>query len=257
MPDKIYSFLIVIGMCSSHILYAQKETPNLSLSASYWYTGTMNGESASACLLWKKSIFHLNHTLGFGLHLNHLREADMPYTTATPMLLKGGSGPDYWFKPFIPSNMDTIYVGKNQHYSMNLYFHFETYIGRQLSVGCHIDAIGFSFGKRRNALLYYGDDGDYFSRYTPASPTSLNMNWPGAAKIGTGQLELYLKYKLNSQWSASFGLIHQVSEYSVLEPVIYVNSRNVNINTARYRASTNGGKISLCYNLRNTIGRKR
>lgn len=244
---KRTTLLICFTLFLSTLLEAKTSDGLYSISAHQWVTSNMKGQSIMLTKYWKRKVFRVPMHLGFGMAImrNHLNYQN--YITAPSMLLKGGNGPLYWFKPNLEENMDTLMAGQHTHYYLNLFFHWDFPFRKYWRFEAESDIIGFSFGEREQGLLSYGDAGDFFKVYTTASPTGMNFQLPGAGKVGSCQLRAFVSYSLSDHFRIGVGAMHQVSEFMTLQAINYINSRNVNINTGRYRSASNGIVFQATY----------
>lgn len=242
-------FSVVLILFFQNSLHAKPKDHTFWVGAHYWNAGSMKGQTLMASKQWQRKAFHLHHQVGFGFAFTRNRPAYRGYITAPSILRHGGTGPSHWFGKNMEENMDTLFAGQHVQYSLNLFFHGNLKVYKQFSVGLETDLIGFSFGRREQALLNYGDDGDFNQVYMPASPTSMNINIPGSGKVGNCQFRIFLQYFVTPRCAIGLGGLHQTNEFMVLQPVNYINSLNVNVNTGRYRFSSLGWLLRVNYKL--------
>ena len=137
------------------------------------------------------------------------------YSTAPAQLTSESSSPLILFKDNIVANMDTLLVKSPQVNALNLFINFDYSLSSKFQVGFNIDAIGFSFGSRKQANFINGNSG----KITEASPSPFNILLISDNDRGTLNSELYVKYFFNQKWGLKAGGQFLFTEYTSKEKV--------------------------------------
>jgi hypothetical protein len=127
--------------------------------------------------------------IGYGLRFTNFTGSDLDYTTAPAKYTSGKSSIVALFSPDIKANIDTVSFSKSQTNFLNagIYLNYVLpYWKNRFELGVNIDALGFTFGGRQNAL--------YKNNTISAKPTLLNLLLISDSDKGS----------LNSEWYVSF-----------------------------------------------------
>ncbi|MFY0627591.1 MAG: hypothetical protein JXR07_14910 [Reichenbachiella sp.] len=89
-----------------------------------------------------------------------------------------------------PIKTDSLFLESPQVNAINLAINIGYRISPKFDAGFNIDAIGFSFGKKQDAL-FYSDDTE---TSTTAKPTPFNLLLGGSKDQGSLNSEFYLRY---------------------------------------------------------------
>ncbi len=95
--------------------------------------------------------------LGLGAKFTSYFASNQYFTTAPAKLTSGKTDPTVLFSDDIKENIDSVLFPKAQINSLNITLNLGYNITRKIYVGFSIDAIGFSFGKRKSGI-YYGNN---------------------------------------------------------------------------------------------------
>ncbi len=132
------------------------------------------------------------------------------YVTAPATLTSGGTGPFVIFKENIVANMDSFLIAKPNVFAVNAEINLGYRFTEKWTAGFNIDAVGFSFGGKRNGNYINGPSGSM----TSARPTSFNALLVSDNDLGTLNSELYAKYQFNTRLSFRGGFQFLFTEYT-------------------------------------------
>jgi hypothetical protein len=148
--------------------------------------------------------------IGLGLRFTSYLGANQYYRTAPAKLTSGKTGPLVLFSPDIEENIDTFLIKSPQVNSLNLMINLRYKFNEKILVGFNIDAIGFSFGGRKNGNYINGFEG----AMTNAKPTSFNILLTSDNDRGSLNSELYVKYFLDEKWGVRAAAQFHFTEYT-------------------------------------------
>lgn len=126
---------------------------------------------------------------GYGLRLTNFIGSDLTFVTAPAKYTSGKSSIAAFFANTIKANIDTVSFSKVQNNSLNAGIYLSyllPYWKNRFELSVNIDAVGFSFGSRQNAV--------YKGHTISAKPTTVNLLLIGDSDKGS----------LNSEWNVSF-----------------------------------------------------
>lgn len=175
----------------------------------------------------------------------NLGNKNINYITAPPSITTGKTGFASYASNRKSENMDTLFLNNTRIITLNFMLRLTYQMSDRFSIEAHTDLFGFSFGAEKQGLLYFGDDGLYSSVYTKAKPASSNLMLPSQHAFGTVCAGFGLRYQLTLNWKISSGISVLYTEYHVQNPVNYINSLDVNVNTERYRSRSVLWGVSL------------
>ena len=137
------------------------------------------------------------------------------YSTAPANLTSGSNGPAIIFDNNINGNIDSLLVKSPQVNSVNLFINFDYVFSKKFMAGFNIDAIGFSFGGKRQGNYINGATG----KITEASPTPFNLLLVSDNDLGSLNSEFYFKYFFNEKWGVKAGAQFLFTEYTTTTKV--------------------------------------
>lgn len=178
-------------------------------------TGTLaeNQGSVSIALHYDWKILKSKRfSIGTGARLTSYMGRDQFYITAPAKLTSGSTGPFVIFKENIAANIDTFRVQSPQINSLNILINFQYSISAKIQVGFNIDAIGVSFGRKRNGE--YINLPDSPGTRHGAEPTAFNILLISDNDRGSLNSELYAVYNLNKTWSLKISASFLFTEYT-------------------------------------------
>ncbi len=161
--------------------------------------------------------FGVNQKLGIGIggRFTSYLAANQYYATAPAQLTSGSTGPLIIFKNNISANIDTFLIKSPQVNSLNLTINIDYQVGKKITVGFNIDAIGFSFGGSRNGNYINGSMGKMES----AKPTNFNILLISDNDRGSLNSEFYGRYFLDDKWGVKAGAQFLFTEYTTTTKV--------------------------------------
>jgi hypothetical protein len=151
-----------------------------------------------------------NFIIGGGVRLTSFMGSDRNFITAPAKLTSGSTGPLVIFKENIEENIDTLRLGSVNANSLNLFINLRYQLSKKLSVGFNIDAIGFSFGKKKRGTFINNEN----QTDTEASVTSFNVLLISDNDRGSLNSEFYVRYNLKEDWSLKGGAQFVFIEYT-------------------------------------------
>lgn len=178
-------------------------------------TGTLakNQRSVSLALQYDwKLLKSKRFSIGTGVRLTSYVGHDQFYITAPAKLTSGSTGPFVIFKENIEANIDTFRVQSPQINSLNILINFQYRVSAKILVGFNIDAIGFSFGGKKNGE--YINQPDSPGTASGAKPTTFNILLISDNDRGSLNSELYAVYNLDETWSLKISASFLFTEYT-------------------------------------------
>jgi hypothetical protein len=148
--------------------------------------------------------------LGLGARATSYLAANRYYITAPAELTSGSTGPFVIFKENIVNNIDTLLVKAPFVNSVNISINIHYQISPKLTAGFNIDAIGFSFGPKKQGNYINGPTGSI----TQGKPTAFNILLTSDNDSGSLNSELFARYKVGNKWSAKLGATFLFTEYT-------------------------------------------
>ncbi|MFM9945311.1 MAG: hypothetical protein ACKVQB_08785 [Bacteroidia bacterium] len=222
---KIFFSLLIVFFTTA--LFAQREH-HADLTYSYGkYSNTVSGNVVKNFKLLKSEKLHL----GVGARAGYVQGfIGNTFLTAPAKHKKSGDG------------IDTIFVLNPMFLSINLTLNASYHFTPEWSVGANIDAIGFTFGKKRNS--------DYFPSFasqneeTPRTklineqvkPTQNNFLLIGNNNKGTIYSEVFARYRYKERYSLKVGYSFITTEYATKNRVGHNNN---------YRFRNTSGQILI------------
>jgi len=170
--------------------------------------------------------------IGYGLRFTNFIGSDLDYTTAPAKYTSGKSSIAALFSENIPANIDTVSFAKSQTYFLNTGIYLSyllPYFKNRLEVGVNIDAIGFTFGPRQNAV--------YKNNTVTAKPTPFNLLLISDSDIGSLNSEWYVSFWATPKLAVKVGYQFLFSEYTTdtkIQQLLNLNEAN---DRFRYKSS--------------------
>lgn len=149
--------------------------------------------------------------LGAGVRLTNYFGFNKYFITAPAELTSGKTGPGVFFTENIEENIDSVLFKNAQVNSLNLSINIQYAFTKKFAAGFNIDAIGFSFGGKKDAT-YFGNNGT--GGATSAKPTGFNLLLISDNDKGSLNSEFYGKYMFNNKWAAKLGYQFLFVEYT-------------------------------------------
>ena len=167
------------------------------------------------------------------------------YLTAAPKLARSTTFPFIIvFAGQEEQNFDTLTVQRPLTTSVNLAINLGYHISNRWYAGFNIDAIGFTFGKKTNAV--FTSNGSTVTEPL-AKPASFNVLLTGDNDYGSLNSEFFLKYNLNNRWAVRGVYQFLFSEYKTTTVQQTAPDGTVN---SRFRNKANNFGIGVSYSLK-------
>jgi len=170
--------------------------------------------------------------IGYGLRFTNFIGSDLDYTTAPAKYTSGKSSIAALFSENIPANIDTVSFAKSQTYFLNAGIYLSyllPYFKNRLEIGVNIDAIGFTFGSRQNAV--------YKNNTVTAKPTSLNLLLISDSDQGSLNSEWYVSYWVTPKLAVKLGYEFLFSEYTTDTKIQQLPTLNEANDRFRFKSS--------------------
>jgi hypothetical protein len=148
--------------------------------------------------------------IGTGVRGTAYLGSNQYYVTAPAQLTSGATGPGVIFKENIPANMDSFLIAKPMVFSINGLINLGYKFNEKLSVSFNIDAIGFSFGGKKEGTYINGAQGLTES----AKPTAFNVLLISDNDRGSLNSVLGARYALNDKLALKGGVHFLFTEFT-------------------------------------------
>jgi hypothetical protein len=169
----------------------------------------------------KKKIF-----IGTGARLNQFGGKKLTYTSAPADL----AGDD--------KKVDSVVLAKTGSSSLNLLINLGYNITPKIQLGFDIDAVGFSFGGKKDATFF----GNNSAAITKAKPSGANILLIGNNDRGSLNSNFYARYAFTDKIAAKLAFQYYFSEVTTDTEVQTVPQKN-----DRFRYKSQGIAIGVAY----------
>ncbi len=157
--------------------------------------------------------------------------------TAPAILTSGQTGPSVFFADQKSNNIDTLTLNSTQVNSLNTFLALRYDFMKKWGVEFNIDLVGLSLGGNKTANLFYGD-GSTNLKVSNAKPTFGNVLLISDNDKGSLNSEFLVSYKIKPTIKLKAGASFLFNEYTLSNPVSYVNTKGITIDTDRYRTKS-------------------
>ncbi|MEO7767996.1 MAG: hypothetical protein ABIS01_11240 [Ferruginibacter sp.] len=171
-------------------------------------------------------------SIGYGLRFTNFIGSDLDYITAPAKYTSGKSSVAALFSNNILANIDTVSFAKSQTYFLNTGIYLSyllPYWKNRVQLGVNIDAIGFTFGPRQNAV--------YKNNTVAAKPTSFNLLLISDSDKGSLNSEWYVSYWVTPKLAVKVGYEFLFSEYTTDTKIQQLPNLNEANDRFRYKSS--------------------
>lgn len=236
--------LLMAFLFISHLVYSQENTEE---KKGYKYNNDFDLALAAtsnqnlAAISWvhfhtvtKKKRFKV----GYGIRFNAHSGKNLYYETAPAILTSKATGPQVLFSKIYYENIDSFYVTKAQHNSLNISINLQYTIKEKFDIGFNIDAIGFSFGGKTTGT-YIGYQSAISGSKQTAAPTSFNLLLVSDNDIGMLNSELYFRYWFKPKWAIKAGASFAFTEYTT--------ENKLRLNNDRWRNKSLMGMVGITF----------
>jgi hypothetical protein len=192
MKQMTFCFLLALAGFKSN---GQEPTPFSDFAEATLVAGSHRGTFSIAYFhnwkLGKKDRI----SVGLGGRATTFFGSELYYITAPAILTSGSRGPLVLFRENINENIDSLLIGSPRVNAVNAAINIQYRISRRTIAGFNIDAIGFSFGGKKDTRYINGDEG----ANTRAAPTAFNVLLVSDNDRGSLNSEFYGKYFLSEK----------------------------------------------------------
>ena len=200
--------LIVFIFISIQILSQSKERNNF-LDGTFSIGKNEGSLSIHFAKLWNLSKKQ-KLSAGVGARLSSYLGANQYYVTAPAELTSGSTGPFVIFKENMVENMDTFLIQSPQVTSLNISINIHYKVTGKITAGFNIDAIGFTFGGKKQGNYING----FMGAIAQSKPTSFNALLISDNDLGSLNSELFARYQLNDTLGLKLGASFLFTEYT-------------------------------------------
>lgn len=221
------SLLLVCNSCFSQQTYKENNQFGLSVNA--------GAGSYATALSWTH--YHSigktkRFKIGYGLRLTNFLGTDLDYSTAPAKYTSGKSSIGALFSQNIVANIDTVRFPKSQTYFLNTGIYLTyllPYLNNRLELGVNIDAIGFTFGPRQNAV--------YKNKAVAAKPSSFNLLLISDSDLGSLNSEWYVNFWVTPKFGVKAGYEFLFSEYTTDSKIQQLPNLNATNDRFRFKSA--------------------
>ncbi len=171
-------------------------------------------------------------SIGYGLRFTNFIGSDLDYITAPAKYTSGKSSIAALFSDNIIANIDTVSFAKSQTYFLNTGIYLSyllPYFKNRLELGVNIDALGFTFGPRQNAL--------YKNNTVTAKPTAFNLLLISDSDRGSLNSEWYVSFWVTPKLAVKVGYEFLFSEYTTDTKIQQLPNLNETNDRFRFKSS--------------------
>jgi hypothetical protein len=219
-------FLSLFVVFSTVFSFAQREH-HADIAYSFGEnSNTFSGNVVKNFKVLKSEKLHL----GVGARAGYFQGKDVSYLTAPAKHKKSKDG------------IDTVIVSKPMFISVGLTLNASYHFTPQWSVGCNVDAIGFTFGKKKDSDFYPSlasqneDPARKKLTNEQVKPSQNNFLLLGNNNKGTLYSEVFARYRYQERYSLKVGYSFITTEYSSKNRIGHDNN---------YRFRNTSGQIMI------------
>lgn len=174
--------------------------------------------------------------LNYGLRFTSFVGANKYYVTAPSKYTSPVQSLGTIFSETIEANIDTVTTATAVTHALNVAIGIQYSITPKLEVGFNIDAVGFSFGPKRDFNIISSVFDPNQPPVVSGSPTRLNLLLTSDNDIGSLNSEFFARYWLSDKIGIRAGFTFLFSEYRLDRELSFDNGRIMN-DRYRYKAS--------------------
>lgn len=233
------TWLLLLLLCGTLSAWAQHKISHTSSSTFDLALSTGAG-TFSGALSWSrlhrvtKKIPGLR--VGYGVRFSSFVAANKFYVTAPAKFTSPVQNLGTIFSETIQENIDTVTTATAATNSINVAIFIEYSISPRLDAGFNIDAVGASFGGRKDFNVISSVFDPNQSPVQAGSPTRLNLLLTSDNDLGSLNSEFYLRYWLKKKIGLRAGFTFLFSEYTLDTKLSFDAGRIMN-DRYRYKAS--------------------
>lgn len=222
---------LILVLFQSVILHAQnKDTNNQAIDFAFGV-----GKAGASPAIGYEKLYGIGKAkklkIGYGLRYTgyFANDKDIHFRTAPAMLTSGKYSIVALFSEDILNQIDTLHMHNISTNSFNINTRFEYGLSKKIELGFNIDLIGFTFGKKQEAVFSaevsdsQGKSNN--SKTFSARPTALNLLLISDSDIGSLNSEMYLRYWASPKVGIRAGASFQFIEYKTNQKVAFNNDR--------------------------------
>jgi hypothetical protein len=173
--------------------------------------------------LGKKGRFNV----GYGIRFTSVFQGRQDFVTAPAKLTSGVANPTAMFRENILANFDTLHLHKGNVNALNAVIHLQYNLTSKFEAGFNIDALGFSFGKKREGVYTSSIYPEGKTTTQVAKTTPFNVLLISDNDIGSLNSELYVRYWVTPKIAIRAGGTFIFAEYTT--------NNKLSLDTDRFR----------------------
>lgn len=235
-------FGLVLTLMLSTLLqsaYAQESSPTVHAPVADIAISSGTGTFSAAL-----SVFRVHRIVkrvpglkvGYGARFTTFIGANKFYVTAPARFTSPVQNLGTIFSKTIPENIDTITTATSVTNSLNIALYFQYTFQAKIDLGFNIDAMGFSFGPKKQFNVISSSFDPNQSPVPDGAPTKLNLLLTSDNDIGSLNSEFFVRYWVTKAFGLRAGYTFLFSEYSLDDHLSFDNGRIMN-DRYRYKAS--------------------
>jgi hypothetical protein len=174
--------------------------------------------------------------VGYGLRFTSFAGANKFYVTAPSKFTSPVQNLGTIFSETIQENIDTVTTATAVTNSLNLAIYIQYTIAKKIDVGFNIDAIGFSFGPKKQFNIISSSFDPNQPPIVTGAPTRSNLLLTSDNDIGSLNSEFFVRYWVNEKIGVRVGYAFLFSEYQLNRKLSFDGGRIMN-DRYRYKAS--------------------
>jgi hypothetical protein len=229
----LFAFLVLMGnpgFSQEQNAPQRSNSFDLGLSAS--------GGKFSAAASWSRLhgvAIEKRFKVGYGIRFTSFVAANKYYTTAPAKYTSPVQNLGTIFSKNIDANIDTITTATASTNSLNLAVYLQFDISPKLDAGFNIDAVGLSFGPKKQFNIISSTFDPNQAPVQSGSPTRFNLLLTSDNDIGSLNSEFYLRYWVTEKVGLRLGFTFLFSEYRTDNELSFNGGQVVN-DRYRYKA---------------------
>jgi hypothetical protein len=239
-----YAFLFSLTLLMSSQAYSQTSRSvapafDLAVSASAGRLSTAVSWSRLHGLALKKKL-----RAGYGVRFTGFVAANKFYTTAPAKYTSPVQNLWTIFSRTIVENIDTITTATSNVYALNLAIYLDYQINSNFELGFNIDALGLSFGpKKQFNIISSSFDVDQ-PPVVEGSPTAFNLLLTSDNDIGSLNSEFFVRWWLSQKVGFRLGYTFLFTEYKTTQKLSFNNGEILN---DRYRNKASLALLAITF----------
>ena len=195
-----------------------------------YFDGAISAGASEGAIALGWNHYHLvgkkgKFKIGYGARFSSYVGKNKNYTTAPAKVTSRQTGPQVLFSETYDESIDTVRFSSPQVNMLNITINLEYNIYKKFDIGFNIDAVGLSFGGKRDGELISSIKPESLSSVQSAKPTPYNVLLVSDNDIGSLNSELFVRYWLNDQLGLKAGATYIFTEYTTDKKLLFDNDR--------------------------------